>query len=894
VPGPNDVAAQLNALLKLSDGTRFRKVDLHVHTPASSDMHGSWKSSTPADVVRIAQDAKLDAIAITDHNSVAWCESVLLAAQDGPLVVFPGVEISTSEGHLLAIFDPSKPIEEIRDLLVRLGVDTSQEGRLDVLADGRLDDVAEQVSKHDGIAIAAHVEGEKGFWRMTEATGVRRQQIFNNEYIIGLEIVHSDVREESFAGTLAGYERRIACVQGSDCWHPGKDAHHLDAMGNRHCFVRMDDVSLDGLKQALLDPELCVRLVNDDRPAPRASIEAVTVAGGFLNDLRARLNPHINCFIGGTGSGKSLTLELTRFALDQQVDGGILEKIANETQGLVAFGLGDSATVRIVVRKDLDFYVVERSWLKDQTLPPVVYRLEDDLSRVDQVHVPSFFPIKAFSQGEIIEYAREPLARLSLLDDLLDLKHERAAIENTKGELRKNATEWIETRRRLEKARGHLSELSGLLEQIAQLEKFVQDPRIQEHDAWYVERDLLNDAREQLEMFSTAIEESFPTAAAPENPDPSPNSDLFVELGTVFEELRKRTATSQDDIMAAARGALASIADIRSRWDGRFDVEERTYQELIAQLDEDGLGLGALTERLTGLKQQERRLRAIEQEVAKELLPRGQAIEEEREGLLTQLGSSRTSIRDKRRTKAAELGERLQGRVRISVRAEANGRVHRGALLELRHGSRIREADVDRMVETLHPIPFVKSLLHEDFQALSNLSGLDEAVFRRLLNEGILDKDRLDDLLEFQLTDREDIVRIQFDVQGGEYRDLEALAHGQKCTVVLMVALAEGTAPLLVDQPEDALHAPWIEENIVTTLRADRGRRQCIFATRSANVLVSADSEQIIAMSSQSDKGWIDQTGGLDRFDTRRLVIYHVEGGPEAFARRRSKYGLGA
>jgi len=109
-----------------------------------------------------------------------------------------------------------------------------------------------------------------------------------------------------------------------------------------------------------------------------------------------------------------------------------------------------------------------------------------------------------------------------------------------------------------------------------------------------------------------------------------------------------------------------------------------------------------------------------------------------------------------------------------------------------------------------------------------------------------------------------------------------------------MVALAEGTAPLLVDQPEDALHAPWIEENIVTTLRADRGRRQCVFATRSANVLVSADSEQVIAMSSQSDKGWIDQTGGLDRFDTRRLVIYHVEGGPEAFARRRAKYGLSA
>src|SRR5215208_2606093 len=100
MPEGNDVAAQLNALLEHSDGRRFRKIDLHVHTPASSDMHESWKSATPADVVRIAQEANLDAIAITDHNSVSWCESVLRAAQESPLVVFPGVEISTSEGHL--------------------------------------------------------------------------------------------------------------------------------------------------------------------------------------------------------------------------------------------------------------------------------------------------------------------------------------------------------------------------------------------------------------------------------------------------------------------------------------------------------------------------------------------------------------------------------------------------------------------------------------------------------------------------------------------------------------------------------------------------------------------------------------------------------------------------
>jgi hypothetical protein len=65
-----------------------------------------------------------------------------------------------------------------------------------------------------------------------------------------------------------------------------------------------------------------------------------------------------------------------------------------------------------------------------------------------------------------------------------------------------------------------------------------------------------------------------------------------------------------------------------------------------------------------------------------------------------------------------------------------------------------------------------------------------------------------------------------------------------------------------------------------------------VFATRSANVLVSADAEQIIAMKADADSGMIDKTGALDRFDTRDLVLYHVERGEESFKRRQEKYGL--
>jgi hypothetical protein len=61
--------------------------------------------------------------------------------------------------------------------------------------------------------------------------------------------------------------------------------------------------------------------------------------------------------------------------------------------------------------------------------------------------------------------------------------------------------------------------------------------------------------------------------------------------------------------------------------------------------------------------------------------------------------------------------------------------------------------------------------------------------------------------------------------------------------------------PVIVDQPEDALHAPWIEEYLVDRLRALRGSRQYVFAMRSPGIVVSGDAEQIITLRATAGQG---------------------------------------
>ena len=79
-----------------------RRVDLHTHTTASDG------TLTPGELVSLARDTGLGAVAITDHDSVAGLEEGLAAGEALGVRVIPGVEISSSEEgceiHIVGLF----------------------------------------------------------------------------------------------------------------------------------------------------------------------------------------------------------------------------------------------------------------------------------------------------------------------------------------------------------------------------------------------------------------------------------------------------------------------------------------------------------------------------------------------------------------------------------------------------------------------------------------------------------------------------------------------------------------------------------------------------------------------------------------------------------------------
>lgn len=85
------------------------RADLHVHSTASDG------TSTPSELVALAFRSGLTHLAITDHDSVEGVAEAQRAAEGTPLVLVPGVELSSvsDDGrdiHLLGYFvDPLEP-----------------------------------------------------------------------------------------------------------------------------------------------------------------------------------------------------------------------------------------------------------------------------------------------------------------------------------------------------------------------------------------------------------------------------------------------------------------------------------------------------------------------------------------------------------------------------------------------------------------------------------------------------------------------------------------------------------------------------------------------------------------------------------------------------------------
>jgi predicted metal-dependent phosphoesterase TrpH len=191
--------------------------DPHVHSAASYD------ADTPIEeLLECAASAGLDAVAVTDHNAIEASLRAVERAPDYGLLAVPGVEVSTADGHLLA-----------------LGVETRPDpGRsLPVTVDA--------VRSLGGVSVVPHP-----FQRSRHGASAS-----------AIEDADPDAVEVHNAHTLLGVRNGQARAFARRHGFPGvgaSDAHTASLVGRGYTTVRVDartaDALLDGLRVGRTTP----------------------------------------------------------------------------------------------------------------------------------------------------------------------------------------------------------------------------------------------------------------------------------------------------------------------------------------------------------------------------------------------------------------------------------------------------------------------------------------------------------------------------------------------------------------------------------------------------------------------------------------------------------------
>lgn len=265
---------------------QWRTIDLHLHTPASSDFQ--QMGVTYLEILQRAEARGLEMISFTDHNTVAGYRQMLseiqklelleqlnrLMPEEGAtlreyrrltekILVLPGFEFTATFGfHILALFPPEKPVRDLEYLLIQMKIATDQldAGSATVGATTDVLTAYRMIGEAGGLVIAAHANSSNGVaMRGFPLGGQTKISYTQDAHLHALEVTDLDLRGPRstaafFNGTKPEYPRRMHCIQGSDSHRLAADPQRkkVFGLGDRATEVNLPDVSFEALKELFM------------------------------------------------------------------------------------------------------------------------------------------------------------------------------------------------------------------------------------------------------------------------------------------------------------------------------------------------------------------------------------------------------------------------------------------------------------------------------------------------------------------------------------------------------------------------------------------------------------------------------------------------------------------
>jgi len=879
------------------EGLRFKKLDLHLHTPASKCF--ADRAVTAENIVQAALSKGLDGIAITDHNSGEWIDQVKKAAEGTSLAVFPGVEITCMGGvsgiHIIALFDITNGTRDIESLLGNLGLKPDQYGDTETVVQSDPLRVAAIVVERGGLVVLAHANSSKG--ALNDMRGQQRTDLVQYPYIQGAE--GTDFGDATLKqkrkrvvdlldGTDPTYKRKLAVYQASDNPSGNQDGQHgLAGIGTRCAYFKLDQVNIEGLAQCFADPEVRIRQDYEFAIVGYPFVRRIKVTGGFLDKAEATFHAGLNSILGAKGAGKSLLIEFLRFALNQPPAN---EEIRNDYLSKLEHRLENYGSVEVTVvdetGKELTFV---RTWDPSDDNPYSAGGPKDPAE---------LFPVLFLSQNEIIKIAENETEQIAFIDQFFDFRsfqQQIATLQNDLEEMDRSLSEGFAaftTQRSIEQI------VDGFKKEIVTLDAALKNPVFDQYTKLEIKDNTLRVQQrfvDDLIQKLTAHQIDYSQLELPVLPDPFEDDPGLKRVFDIASRAKSGLLDKLEEAVRELKVRKQQIEGEYSKWVPEFQTAKKLYGEAVQKEGGDYKNLAQKRAKIVKqIETQQQRLVPIKQK-SDQIKP----VSTRRDEAISSLKKAYEAYSKERQDRCGQLEKESGGRLMVRIHESSNVDEFRNRLVSLKKGSYVRDAEIELICTKTDPGKFVRAIVrHGVFEKIEWLEELAKTI-------GI-DKDRMVTLSEYLKNEYpvekllalehkalpKDRPEIKYNVGENSFEPLSRLSVGQKCTAMLILALSDGAFPIIIDQPEDSLDIRTIWEDMCTKVRKGKDGRQFIFTTHNSSLAVASDTDKFTILEAGATSGRVMFSGSMDHAPVKDEVITYLEGGPATYRIKFGKYKI--
>jgi energy-coupling factor transporter ATP-binding protein EcfA2 len=885
----------LSEIRLIENGAKFYRADLHIHSYgdyASYDVYDT--EMTPTNIIDEAIKENISVISVTDHNEIGNIPALIEYAKGKNILVVPGVELSTSQGHFLVYFET---YEKIRSFIGELTF-SSDKKQCDTTITGCLD----IAKKYGGFGIAAHIDIEAGFENYTPGYTPFKEAILKHELLYGLEISNKNAVDwyteaDDNADRKRLFKARKEILKEDNSYNIAKimssDAHKLTAFGKnlsgikKLTRIKLDELNFNSFRVAFLDANSRIR-IEESIPTTFPKFIGIEFEGGILDGNKIHFSNNFNSLIGGRGTGKSTTLECLRAVSGNSTREDIID---NEVwPDTIALHYQDEAGQIIEFQK--------------QKYNPSL-NFTDPSGGIQQV------TIESFGQGEtaatIQKCGKDPEILLKFIDNFIDTNSFEIKDESIRTILLENQSLRERLKLEIDRIPSIEQALNNAKGQLATLKTNKAKEVVELEEGIANERTLRIELLSNLDDHIQNITDGLNTELLKDSIQSISETEIIVgkaeyqAVTVLMNEYIKKIGQQSSKVVVDSTLFKNNIKNEVEKWKNKEVEIIKKIESRRATLEAQGIKLDiSFIRKVTkdvsdyDAKLKELKLKEVQY---KELVTEKNKL----------LNDRKLNLDNERFKFIYNVNSNLKGSV---VDYEVELRIDKQNLspelveiIKSTMGYRtVQVSKADLIVENISYFDLLKAIYKND-----------KSIFTKLKNQNsqqIISEEEATDLitrlknialgqLERVIIKDKPHIKIKKIISNSDgttniiERDFAKLSMGQQQSILLTLLLySKRNCPLIIDQPEDNLDSEFIYKTLVKNLKRIKEHRQVIIVTHNANIAVLGDSELLIPLKSTNEKTSIVDRGSIDNIKTNKTACNILEGGETAFKKRQTIYNL--